>query len=133
MTEDFFAEDDEDVMRASLESAVTTAIDLFQSVDKQQLSLLGATTELTGPVVERLIERYIAENVHHLLFPRLSALKRRDDLELEAKIRQMEFIDISQLGITIQGGSRGKHELTITLGRAWRSSARWAVRRLPKR
>ncbi len=30
----------------------------------------------------------------------------------------MEFIDISQLGIPIQGGSRGKHELTITLGRA---------------
>ena len=111
-------EDDEDVMRVSLETAVTTAIDLFQSVDKQQLSLLGATTELTGPVVERLIERYVTENVHHLIFPRLAAMRRQDDLELEAKIRQMDFIDISQLGISIEGGSQAKRDLLIRLGRA---------------
>ncbi|UKZ57380.1 hypothetical protein TrVGV298_011234 [Trichoderma virens] len=104
VVEDFFLEDDEDIMRASLESAVTAAIDIFQGVDKQQLSLLGATTDLTGPLVEKLIERYIAENVHGLLFGKLSAIKRRDDLELEAKIRKMEFIDISQLGIAIDGG-----------------------------
>lgn len=118
VTENFYAEDDEDIMRASLETAVTNAIDLFQNVDKQQLSLLGATTDLTGPLVEKLIERYVAENVHHLLFPRLTALKRPDDLELEAKIRQMEFIDISQLGIAIEGGPRVKHDLTIQLGPA---------------
>ncbi|KAK1569707.1 uncharacterized protein LY79DRAFT_528217 [Colletotrichum navitas] len=118
VTENFYAEDDEDVMRASLETAVTAAIDLFQGVDKQQLSMLGATTDLTGPLVERLIERYVSENVHHLLFPRLSALKRPYDLELEAKIRQMEFIDLSQLGIAIEGGTRGKHDLTIQLGLA---------------
>ncbi|KAK1474850.1 hypothetical protein CTAM01_15809 [Colletotrichum tamarilloi] len=118
VTENFYAEDDEDVMRASLETAVTAAIDLFQGVDKQQLSMLGATTDLTGPLVERLIERYVTENTHHLLFPRLSASKRPYDLELEAKIRQMEFIDLSQLGISIEGGSRGKHELTIQLGLA---------------
>ncbi|KAJ6445493.1 VPS9 domain-containingprotein [Purpureocillium lavendulum] len=116
VTEDFYAEDDEDVMRASLETAVTTAIDLFQSVDKQQLSLLGATTDLTGPLVEKLIERYVTEHVHHLLFPKLTGLKRPEDLELEAKIRQMEFIDISQLGIAIDGGSRAKHDLLIQLG-----------------
>ncbi|KAK3394659.1 hypothetical protein B0H63DRAFT_426587 [Podospora didyma] len=118
IVENYFADDDEDVMRASLETAVTAAIDLFQSVDKQQLSLLGATTELTGPVVERLIERYITENVHHLLFPRLAALRRPDDLELEAKIRQMDFIDISQLGIAIDGGSPGKREVITRLSRA---------------
>ncbi|KAH0428828.1 hypothetical protein CcaCcLH18_08815 [Colletotrichum camelliae] len=118
VAENFYAEDDEDVMRASLETAVTAAIDLFQGVDKQQLSMLGATTDLTGPRVERLIERYVTENVHHLLFPRLSAMKRPYDLELEAKIRQMEFIDLSQLGIVIEGGWRGKHELTIQLGLA---------------
>ncbi|KAK2609074.1 hypothetical protein QQS21_002444 [Conoideocrella luteorostrata] len=116
VTEDFYAEDDEDVMRASLETAVTAAIDLFQSVDKQQLSLLGATTDLTGPLVEKLIENYVTENVNHLLFPKLSALKRPDDFELEAKIRQMEYIDISQLGIAIDGGSRAKHDLLIQLG-----------------
>ncbi|XWW96013.1 hypothetical protein V2A60_003983 [Cordyceps javanica] len=118
VTEDFYAEDEEDVMRASLETAVTTAIDLFQGVDKQQLSLLGATTDLTGPLVEKLIERYITENVHHLLFSRLISLKRPEDLELEAKIRQMEYIDISQLGIAIDGGSKAKHDLIIRLAPA---------------
>ncbi|KAJ8122538.1 hypothetical protein O1611_g9813 [Lasiodiplodia mahajangana] len=98
LTENFFAEDDEDVMRASLETAVTTAIDLFQGVDTQQLSMLGATTELTGPLVERLIER------------------RPQDQELEAKIRQTEFIDISQLGIFIEGGLKKKRELATRLG-----------------
>ncbi len=126
------AEDDENVMRASLETAVTAAIDLFQSVDKQQLSLLGTTTELTGSMVERLIERYVAENVHHVLFPRLSALKRQDDLELEAKIRQMEFIDISQLGIAIQGGSRGKHDLTISMGKAMEEFRKMSVAPCPQ-
>ena len=117
--EDFYAEDDEDVMRGALETAVTAAIDLFQMVDKQQLSLLGATTDLTGPVVERLIERYVTEQVHDtILYPRLCAMKRPEDMELESKIRQMEFVDISQVGILIQGGQKGKHELTLRLGRA---------------
>lgn len=116
--EHIFDEDDEDVMRASLETAVTTAIDLFQNVDKQQLSTLGATTELTGPVVERLIERYVAENVHNFIWPRLVTMRRREDLELEAKIRQMGHIDISQLGIGIDGGPTGKHHLILRLGRA---------------
>ncbi len=117
--EDFYAEDDEEVMRGALETAVTAAIDLFQMVDKQQLSLLGATTDLTGPVVERLIERYVTEQVHDtILYPRLCAMKRPEDIELESKIRQMEFVDISQVGILIQGGQKGKHELTLRLGRA---------------
>ncbi|KAM0248008.1 hypothetical protein ACHAQJ_009642 [Trichoderma viride] len=118
VAEDFYAEDDEDIMRASLESAVTAAIDIFQGVDKQQLSLLGATTDLTGPLVEKLIERYIAENVNGLLFGKLSAIKRRDDLELEAKIRKMEFIDISQLGIAIDGGLKAKNDLVTQLNPA---------------
>ena len=118
VTENFYAADDEDVMRASLESAVTTVIDQFQSVDKHQLSVLGATTDLTGPVVEKLIERYVAENVHQLLFPKISALKKSVDQELESKIKRMEYIDVSQLGIHIRGGSKGKHGLTIQLGLA---------------
>ncbi|KAI5868229.1 VPS9 domain-containing protein [Durotheca rogersii] len=117
-TDSFYAEEDDDIMRVSLETAVTNAIDLFQGVDKQQLSMLGATTELTGPVVERLIERYVTENVHNLIWPRLAAMRRPEDLELEAKIRQMEFIDISQLGIFIEGGPRGKHALIVRLGYA---------------
>jgi hypothetical protein len=114
----FYDEDVEDAMRVSLETAITAAIDLFQGVDKAQLSLLGATTDLTGPIVEKLIERYVTENLHHLLFPRLRALKRKDDLELEAKIRQMEYIDISQLGIALGGGWVAKRDLMKRLGGA---------------
>ncbi|POS84646.1 hypothetical protein EPUL_003053, partial [Erysiphe pulchra] len=113
------SEDEEQIMRSALETAVTSAIDLFQMVDKQQLSLLGATTDLTGPMVERLIERYVAEQVHEsILHPRLCALKRVEDLNLESTIKQMAFVDISQVGIPISGGQRGKHELTLRLGRA---------------
>ncbi|KAL2270170.1 hypothetical protein VTJ83DRAFT_2354 [Remersonia thermophila] len=111
-------EDDEAVVRTAMETAVTAAIDLFQSVDKQQLALLGATTDLTGSLVERMIERYIAENVNHLVFPRLASLRRQEDLELEAKIRQMEFIDITQLGVVIDGGSRAKRDVIHRLDRA---------------
>lgn len=116
-SEDFYPDDDEHMMRASLESAVTTAIEIFQGVDKQQLSLLGATTDLTGPLVERLIERYISENLHHIIFMRLCLLKRDEDHELEAKIRQMECIDLSQLGMDIDSGTRNKHKVTLALSR----------------
>lgn len=113
-----YFEDDEDLMRRSLETAVTAAIDLFRLVDKQQLSLLGATTDLTGPLVERLIERYVAEQVHDsLLFPRLCNFRKSEDGELDVRIRQMEYIDVSQVGIVVEGGHKGKRELLQRLGR----------------
>lgn len=113
-----YFEDDEDLMRRSLETAVTAAIDLFRLVDKQQLSLLGATTDLTGPVVESLIERYVAEQVHEpLLFPRLCAFRQPEDSELDSRIRHMESIDVTQVGITVEGGREGKRELIRRLGR----------------
>ncbi|KAI9737306.1 MAG: hypothetical protein M1818_005839 [Claussenomyces sp. TS43310] len=131
--EQLFVQDDEEVMRGALETAVTAAIDLFQMVDKQQLSVLGATTDLTGPVVERLIERYVAEQVHDtVLFPKLCALKRPEDLDLESKIRQMEFVDVSQVGIYIQDGQRGKHELTLRLGRAVEEFRKLSVAESPQ-
>jgi hypothetical protein len=111
--------DEEDQMRNSLETAVTAAIDLFQMVDKQQLSLLGATTDLTGPIVERMIERYIAEQVHHrILFPRICEIRRLEDIELERRTRQMVDIDISQVGIDIGNGRKGKQELAVRLSKA---------------
>ncbi|CAI6246094.1 unnamed protein product [Periconia digitata] len=119
---DFISEleidEEEDLMRRSLETAVTAAIDLFQMVDKQQLSLLGATTDLTGPIVERMIERYITEQLHDFQFPRLRNIRRTDDAELEFRMRQMVDIDISQVGIDIGHGRKGKHELSIRLSKA---------------
>ncbi|KAJ5610885.1 Myosin light chain kinase-like protein [Penicillium lagena] len=115
---DEFYVDDEDLMRRSLETAVTAAIDLFRLVDKQQLSFLGATTDLTGPLVESLIERYVAEQVHEpLLFSRLCAFRQPEDTELDTRIRQMESIDVSQVGMTMEGGREGKRELIRRLGR----------------
>lgn len=105
-------DEEEDYMRRTLETAVTAAIDLFQLVDKQQLSFLGATTELTGPVVERLIERYVTEQLHDsTLFPMLCNSRKLDDLELESQIYQMSHVDISQVGIAIEDGRQGKEQL----------------------
>ncbi|EEP78609.1 conserved hypothetical protein [Uncinocarpus reesii 1704] len=113
-----YFEDDEDLMRRSLETAVTAAIDLFRLVDRQQLSLLGATTNLTGPMVERLIERYVTEQVHEsLLFPRICGCHKTEDGELDIRMRQMESIDVSQVGIPIECGRKGKDELIRRLGR----------------
>ncbi|KAK4693625.1 hypothetical protein P7C71_g3813, partial [Lecanoromycetidae sp. Uapishka_2] len=105
-------DEEEDHMRKSLESAVTAAIDLFQQVDKQQLSLVGATTDLTGPRVERLIERYITEQFHDgIIFPLLSQSRKLDDDELDSCIRGMQHIDIAQVGISIENGRSGKEQL----------------------
>ena len=105
-------DEEEDHMRKTLETAVTAAIDLFQQVDKQQLSLLGATTDLTGPAVERIIERYVTEHVHDsTLFPVLRNSRRLEDLELESRIHQMQHIDIAQVGIEIEGGRKGKEQM----------------------
>ncbi|MCJ1443410.1 MAG: hypothetical protein MMC23_003908 [Stictis urceolatum] len=111
-----FSDDEEDFIRRTLETAVIAAIDLFQLVDKQQLSLLGATTELTGPVVERLIERYITEQVHfQILFPRMCSIHHLEDLELETCVRHMFYIDVAQVGIDIEGGHRGKDQILARL------------------
>ena len=91
---------DEPSIRKALESAVVSAIDLFQKVDQSQLNLVASTTDLTGLVVERLIERHIAEQLHGtLLFPRVCATKREEDEELERKIKTMENVDLTQVGI----------------------------------
>ncbi|KAJ8104788.1 hypothetical protein OPT61_g10567 [Boeremia exigua] len=66
-----------------------------------------------------MIERYIAEQVHHtLLFPRICDIRRLEDLDLERQTRQMQDIDISQVGIDIGNGRRGKQELAIRLSKA---------------
>jgi len=105
-------DEEEDYLRRALETAVTATIDLFQLVDKQQLSFLGTSTDLTGPVVERLIERYVTEQLHDSsIFPLLCNSRKLDDLELESRIHQMEHIDIAQVGIEIEDGRKGKEQL----------------------
>ncbi|KAL6717805.1 hypothetical protein ACLMJK_003890 [Lecanora helva] len=104
------AEDDH--MRKAFETAVTTAIDLFQQVDKQQLSFLGSTTDLTGIAVEHLIERYIAEQLHDsILFPAMRDCTKTEDSELESRVRSMQHLDVAQVGIAIEGGREGKNNV----------------------
>lgn len=104
-------DEEEDHMRKTLENAVTAAIDLFQQVDKQQLSFLGASTDLTGPTVERLVERYIAEQFHDSdLFAGVCSSRKLEDLELESRIHGMQHIDIAQVGIEIDC-RKGKEQL----------------------
>ena len=111
-------DEEENFMRRTLETAVMAAIDLFQLVDKQQLSVLGATTELTGPAVENLIERYISEQLHDsVLFPMLCNSRKLEDLELESRIHGMEHVDVAQVGISIEGGRQGKGLLMARLSR----------------
>ncbi|KAK4634759.1 UPF0507 protein [Fulvia fulva] len=123
----------EETMRTSLETAVVSAIDLFQGVDKQQLSLLGANTELTGPVVERMIERYITEQVHDQnLFPRVCAIRRPDDSDLEHKIRKMADVDIAQVGIPVEDGMKGKRMLATRLNKGIEAFRRMGVASSPQ-
>ena len=99
-------------MRQTLETAVTASIDLFQLVDKQQLSLVGSTTTLTGPMVERLIERHVTEQLHEpVLMPMLCTIRKEEDLELESCISHMGYLDISQVGIAIEDGREGRDRL----------------------
>ncbi|KAF4549603.1 Hypothetical protein D9617_21g098240 [Elsinoe fawcettii] len=115
----FSMDPEEDEMRTALESAINSAIDLFQGVDKQQLSMVGATTNLSGPAVERLIERYIAEQLHErALFPRLCHIKGEEDQELDSRMRRMLDIDIAQVGIPVEGGKVGKRKLALRLDEA---------------
>lgn len=108
--------EDEAHLRRTLEAAVTAAIDLFQLVDKQQLTLLGTSTDLTGPMVERLIERYVTKQVHDsALFPMLCNSRKLEDLELESRVHQMQYVDISQVGIEIEDGRQGKEQLSNRL------------------
>ncbi|KAL9627527.1 MAG: hypothetical protein Q9204_006502, partial [Flavoplaca sp. TL-2023a] len=110
--------EDERFIRRALETAVTTAIDLFQLVDKQQLSYLGSSTDLTGSAVERLIERYVTEQLHDsAVFPVLCNCHKLEDLELESRIHGMEHVDIAQIGLTIEDGRSGKLSLLKRLAR----------------
>lgn len=126
-------DEEEDCMRKTLETAVTAAIDLFQQVDKQQLSFLGASTDLTGPTVERLIERYIAEQFHDsVLFPGVCDSRKLEDLELESRIHGMQHVDIAQVGIEIEDGRKGKEQLLKRIAKGVEEFRKLAVAGSPQ-
>ncbi|PWW76069.1 hypothetical protein C7212DRAFT_295760 [Tuber magnatum] len=112
---------DESEIRRSLESAIMSAADLFQRVDQSQLNLLATSTELTGPAVDRLIERYVTEQLHDsMLFPRVCATRSVEDEELEQKILDMESVDLTQVGIPLLD-HQGNKSLVKRLNRGIKS------------
>ncbi|KAK6356463.1 hypothetical protein TWF718_000822 [Orbilia javanica] len=99
---DMQASIDEATMRTTVETAIMAAVELFQRVDQSQLQLLAGTTDLSGTSIEHLIERYICEQLHDsYIFPRLLAIKRDENEVLDQKIKEMEYIDIAQVGIQV--------------------------------
>jgi ankyrin repeat protein len=109
---------EEDELRHALENAINAAIDLFQMVDKQQLTLLGSTTDLTGALVERMIEKHVTEQVHELvLFPKICQIRKQEDIELESRMRQMVDIDTSQVGLSIDMDRAEKKRLGLRLSK----------------
>ena len=102
-------DEEEEYMQSKLETAVTNTIDLFQQVDKQQLSVLGTTTNLTGPAVELLIERYVTEQLHDtILFPFICKKMEFEDQTLNSRVNGMQHIDLAQVGIPLGEGKSGK-------------------------
>lgn len=122
---------DESEVRRSLESAIMTAVDLFQRVDQSQLNLLASSTDLTGPAVDRLIERYVAEQLHDsILFPRICATKSIEDEELEHKILDMANVDLTQVGIPFLD-QQEKKSLVHRIGRGIKSFAKIGAAKSP--
>lgn len=112
-------------LRNALERLVISAIELFQNVDKHQLSLLGNTTTLSGPQVERMIERHVTEHFHKsILFPKIREMRQGDDESLERDVKHMADIDISQVGIHVGNDHEEIQELAFRLKKGVRSFKR---------
>ncbi|EPS36721.1 hypothetical protein H072_9721 [Dactylellina haptotyla CBS 200.50] len=129
---DIQASVDEATMRTTIETAIMAAIELFQRVDQSQLQLLANTTDLTGSSIEHLIERYICEQLHDAyIFPRLLALKKDENDILDEKIKEMEFIDIAQVGISVPDHET-RHNLASRIVRATEKFERMSDAKSPQ-
>ena len=120
-------------MRTRLELAISSAIELFQGNDKQQLTLLGTSTALTGSEVEKMIEIYVTEQLHDtFLFPRLCNGSMKEDLDLESKIHRMQYLDVAQIGILIEHGRQEKEQLVSRIKQGTEEFRKLSVSRSPQ-
>lgn len=91
---------EEFLLRKAFEGAISAATELFQRLDQTQMDTLSNSTNLTGAEIDRMIERYLAEQVHdHILWPRTRAAKDADDRILHQRIIKMRNVDMIQVGI----------------------------------
>ncbi|KAL9053463.1 MAG: hypothetical protein Q9162_004766 [Coniocarpon cinnabarinum] len=103
-------------LRQALENMVASAIEIFQGVDKNQLSFLGTSTNLSEPAVELMIERYVTEYFHDkILFPKLCQMRESEDSSLDGYIRQMADVDLVQAGAELEEGHEHERELSRRL------------------
>lgn len=63
------------------------------------MKALAEHTTLTGTKVEHLIERYVCENLHDIIFTAVQTENITADQELAQRLRQMESVDVSEVGI----------------------------------
>ena len=112
-------DEEEQRLRHSFEAAVYAAVDLFEQLEKQDLTHVVATANLGGGTFESLIEQHISEQLHDsVLFPALCKSRLSEDKQLDSNIHQMACVDIAQVGISIEGGLRGKQGLASRLERS---------------
>ena len=120
-------------LRDAVEGLVIESIRLFQNVDRHQLSLLGSSTDLSGPAVEHMIERYVTECFHHnILFPKVCSMQSAEDTQLEADIRQMIDIDFIQVGIDIQHGQQQRKELSARIAKGVEAFKKMKIAQSPQ-
>ena len=115
----FRTDEEEQRLRRSFEAAVYAVVDSFEQLEKQDLTNVVATSELRGSTFESLIEQHISEQLHDsVLFPALCKSRQSEDKQLDSNIHQMACIDVAQVGISIEGGLRGKHGLASRIERS---------------
>jgi len=109
----------EEELRNEVEKVVFAAIELYHTLDGQQLTKIEIATNLTELEFEKLIERYVLEHLHSkFLFARLRQINHDDDSKLEKKVKRMINIDIAQVGIPIEDGRVGKRKLASRIDEA---------------
>lgn len=103
---------DEGIMKSTAEKAVTASIDALHQVSQSQLNLLASQTGLAAFDLERLLEKFVMEQLHQYPFyPRLCQMWTQHDRHLEARMMQLGDIDIGQIGIVMVGGLKEKVRL----------------------
>lgn len=100
-------------MRAAIEALINSCILQFQAVDKHSLAFMYNAANMDAAQVESLVERHLMQQLHsHHVFPRVCAMQRAEDNQLDACLRQLSDVDLSQVGLSLED-VHDRHEATV--------------------
>lgn len=89
-------------LATAVEKVISDAISLFQErLGKEQAQLLSQKSTLNGPAIESLIEQYVCENLHDVIFTHIQTRNLRADTELSRILTEVEDLDVDQVGLPI--------------------------------